>query len=99
MRGRRIEQENGNLETIFLTILWNDMLEKMNKKSKVLQSKDVNILVATNLLESMTTYLQETRDKFSEYEFKVRSMCPDTHYSDEKKRERKQSVRLTRYDG
>ena len=73
-----------NLETIFLTILWNDMLERTNKTSKVLQSKDVNILVATNLLESMKTYLQETRDKFGEYEFKARSMCPDTHYSDEK---------------
>ena len=45
----------------------------------------MNILVATNLLESMKTYLQETRDKFSEYEFKARSMCPDTHYSDEEK--------------
>ena len=88
-----------NLETIFLTILWNDMLERMNKTSKVLQSKDVNILVATNLLESMKTYLQETRDRFSEYEFKAKSMCPDTHYSDEKKRERKRSVRLTRYNG
>ena len=88
-----------NLETIFLTILWNDMLERMNKTSKVLQSKDVNILVATNLLESMKTYLQETRDRFSEYEFKGRSVCPDTHYSDEKKREGKQSVCLTRYDG
>ncbi len=85
-----------NMETIFPTILRNDMLERMNKTSKVLQSKDVNILVATNLLVSMKTYLQETRDKFSEYEFKARSMCPDTHYSDEKKREQKQSVRLTR---
>ena len=69
-----------NLETIFLTILWNDMLERMNKTSKVLQSKDVNILVATNLLESMKTYLQENRDKFSEYDFQARSVCPDTHY-------------------
>ena len=69
-----------NLETIFLTILRNDMLERMNKTSKVLQSKDVNILVATNLLEAMKTYLQETRDKLSEYDFKARSVCPDTHY-------------------
>ena len=26
-------------------------------------------------------------------------VCPDTHYSDEKKQEGKRSVRLTRYDG
>ncbi|XP_045609870.2 uncharacterized protein [Procambarus clarkii] len=71
----------------------------MNKTNKVLQSKDVNILVATNLPESMKSYLQETRDKFSVCEFKARSMCPDTDYSDGKKRERKRSVRLSRYDG
>ena len=61
-----------NLEKIFLKILWNDMLERMNKTSKVLQSKDVNILVATNLLESMKIYLQDTRDKFSEYVWNIK---------------------------
>ena len=65
------------LETGFLTVLWHDILERINKTSKVLQSKDVNI-VAMNLLDSVKTYLQETRDKFSEYESKARSMCPET---------------------
>ena len=60
-----------DLEMIFLTILWNDILERMNKTSKVLQSEEVDILVAMNLLESMKTYLQEIRDKFSEYELKA----------------------------
>ena len=74
-----------HLETIFLTILWKDILERMNTTSKVLQSKDVNILVATNLLESLKSYLQETRDKFTEYKFEARSVCPDADYYDEKK--------------
>ena len=87
-----------HLETIFLTILWKDILERMNTTSKVLQSKDVNILVATNLLESLKSYLQETRDKFTDYEFKARSMCPDADYYDGKKRERTRSVRFSRYD-
>ena len=69
-----------HLETIFLTILWKYILERMNTTSKVLQSKDVNILVATNLLESLKSYLQETRDKFTEYEFKATSMCLDPDY-------------------
>ena len=64
--------------TIFLTILWNDILERVNKTSKVLQSKDVDILVAMNLLTSLKTYLQEIRDKFSEYEEKAKSRCPDS---------------------
>ncbi|XP_040197362.1 zinc finger MYM-type protein 1-like [Rana temporaria] len=86
-----------NLETIFLTILWNDVLERVNKTSKVLQSEDMNILVAMNLLESLKTYLQDTRDRFSAYELKARSRCPDSEYKE--KREGKRSVRLTRYDG
>ena len=81
---------------IFLTILWND--ERVNKTSKVLQSEDVNILVAINLLESLNTYLQEIRDKCTEYKLKARSRCPDSDYSDVKKWEQKQSVHLTRYD-
>ena len=61
------EELGKNLETIFLTILWNGILERVNKTSKVLQSEDVSILAAMNLLESLKTYLQEIRDKFSEY--------------------------------
>ena len=40
------------LETIFLTIFWNDILERVNKTSNILQSKDVDILVAIDLLKS-----------------------------------------------
>ena len=59
----------------------------------------MNILAAMNLLESMKTYLQEMRDKFSEYELKTRSSCPGSDYSDVTKWERKRCVCLTRYDG
>ena len=52
-----------------------------------------------NLLKSLKTYLQEIKDKFSEYELKAKSKCPDLDYSDANKRERKRSVHLTRYDG
>ena len=87
------------LETIFLTIPWNDILERVNKTNKVLQSQDVDILVAMNLVTSLKTYLQEIRDKFSEYELKAKSRCPDSDYSDANKLERKRSVILIRYDG
>ncbi|KAG7156522.1 hypothetical protein Hamer_G006491 [Homarus americanus] len=84
------------LETIFLTNLWNDILERVNKTNKVLQSKDVDMLVAMNHLKSLKTYLQEIRDKFNEYELKGKSThrCLGSDYSDANKRERKLSVRL-----
>jgi len=86
------------LETIFLTILWNDILERVNKTSKILQSTDVDILVAMNLLTSLKTYLQEIREKFSKYELKTKSRCPDSDYSDANKRERNRSIILTTCD-
>ncbi|XP_042227821.1 uncharacterized protein LOC121870117 [Homarus americanus] len=95
----RLSKKMEKLETIFQTILWNDSLERVNKTSKALQSKDVDILVAVNHLKSLKTYLQEIRDKFSEYELKAKSRCLDSDYSDANKSERKQSVLLTRYDG
>src|SRR6218665_1445993 len=57
-RDRRRETEGlrkrmENLETLFLTTLWKDILERANKTSKVLQSKDVDMLVAMYLLESL----------------------------------------------
>ncbi|XP_022248903.1 uncharacterized protein LOC111087236 [Limulus polyphemus] len=61
------------LETIFLTIVLNDILERVNKTSKILQSKDVDIFVAIELLKSLKAYLREMRDKFSEYEAKVKA--------------------------
>jgi|SRR6218665_2380557 len=58
-----------------------DTLDRVNKTSKFLQSKDVDILGAMDLLESLKAYLDEIRDKFGEYELKTRDRCPDSDYS------------------
>ena len=34
-----------------------------------------------DLLESLKAYLEEIRDKFSEYKLKARAGCPDSDYS------------------
>lgn len=98
----RIEAEGlskkmSKLETVILTMVWNDM----NKTSKVLQSKDVDILAAVDLLKSLKSYLDHMRDEFEDYELaaKANSRCPDPEFSDEHKRARKRSVQLTRDDG
>src|SRR6218665_2227868 len=58
-----------------------DTLERVNKISKLFQSKDVDILGSMDLLESLKAYLDEIRDKFGEYELKTRDRCPDSDYS------------------
>ena len=47
-----LSKNTEKLDTIFLTILWNDILERVNKTSNILQSRDVDILVAIDLLKS-----------------------------------------------
>ena|SRR6218665_1363995 len=55
--GQRKRMEN--LKTIFMATLWKDILEGANKTSKVLQSKDVDMLVAMYLLESLRGILRK----------------------------------------
>ena len=92
-----------NMETIFPKILRTDMLERMNKTSKVLQSKDVNILVATNLLVSMKTYLQKLEINLVNMNSKP-GVCVQIHITVMRKNGNKNKVcvvldRLTIYDG
>ena len=71
-----------NLETIILTIIWNDILERINKTSKILQSKDKGLIEAMNLLNSLKNYVHDMENKFDAYELKARKRCPESDYSD-----------------
>lgn len=64
-------QKMENLETVFLTNLWNAILERVNKTSRDHAVRRYEHIVALNLLESLKNYLQEIRDKFIEYELKA----------------------------
>jgi len=45
-----------------------------------------------DLLESLTTYLEKIRDKFSEHKVRAGIRCPDSDYSVVNKFKQKQSV-------
>ncbi|XP_069494240.1 zinc finger MYM-type protein 1-like [Ambystoma mexicanum] len=87
------------LETIFLTIVWNDILLRFNETSKTVQKEDINLSVAVNIIQSLKLYVQEIRDKFNEYEVKAKAKAPEADYSDQGKRVKQRSSRLTGFEG
>lgn len=72
-----LSQKMENLKTVFLTNLWNAILERVNKTSRDLAVRRYKHIVALNFLESLKNYLQEIRNKFSAYELKASSRYLD----------------------
>jgi len=81
VRGRRTEEKTENLETIFSTTLWEDVLESISQQNQGLAVNMWGPTAAMKLFESLRAYLEEIRDKFSEHELKARARCPDSDYS------------------
>ncbi|EFN63408.1 Zinc finger MYM-type protein 1, partial [Camponotus floridanus] len=50
------------LETVFLTIFWNDVLIRLNKTNKMLQKTTLTLSVAVKMLKSLTLYISEKRN-------------------------------------
>ncbi|KAL4082431.1 hypothetical protein QTP88_029898 [Uroleucon formosanum] len=48
----------GSLEMCFLTLVWNDVLERFNKVSKSLQSVDIGLGTVVELYHSLVMYLE-----------------------------------------
>jgi hypothetical protein len=47
------------LETTFLTVVWNDILIRINSASEVLQKQNMNLLVAVKLIKSLIAYVRK----------------------------------------
>lgn len=52
----------------FLTILWNDILERIDKVSNYLHSEALNLVAGMKQLSSLHSYLNEKRNEFDRYE-------------------------------
>ena len=56
------------LETGTLVELWDILLERMNKTSKLLQSEGLPLNNAVNLLQSLSSFIESQRDRFDHFE-------------------------------
>ncbi|CAM2098060.1 unnamed protein product [Caretta caretta] len=63
-----LSQAMCTLETGILCEVWNDILQPFSRCSLSLQSAQIDLSTAVNLLRSLGTVLQQMRDSFDEYE-------------------------------
>lgn len=94
-----LEKKLDKLETVFLTILWNEILSRFNAVSKLLQSEKVNLSVAVKMLKSLIVFIREKRDGFDDYESKSKAKSVVKEYHDTQRRQTKRSSILAFADG
>lgn len=97
-RATGLKKNMERLETVFLTIFWNDVLMRLNKTNKMLQKTTLTLSVAVKMLKSLTLYISEKRNKFDWYEKRANEIAPNSVYKDINKRIKKRSTRLTYFD-
>ncbi|KYN00128.1 Zinc finger MYM-type protein 1 [Cyphomyrmex costatus] len=57
-----------SLEYCFLALLWNDILDRFNKVSKILQSTNTDLPTVVELYQSLIKYIESMRTNFENYE-------------------------------
>lgn len=62
-------------DTAFLTLLWNDLLQRIDKTSETLQKEELDLLKAIKYLQALQTFLEEKRNTFDEYENAATKLC------------------------
>ena len=74
------------------TVIWNTILERINRTSKELQSTSLNINTAVRiiLLKSLHSYIYKLRDEFNNLEKKAKQLCNILTYSSKRARYIKQ---------
>lgn len=76
-------------ETAILTVLWDKILQRMNRASKSLQEMQYNILFGTKLLESLSDFMKEVRNNICEIEKDAQSLTESRQYKATRFRKRK----------
>lgn len=64
-----------NFQTVLLIVIWNDILQRVDKVSKTLQTEELDLLGATKELESLSLFLNEKSEKFDDFEAEALKMA------------------------
>ncbi|KAF7652124.1 hypothetical protein LDENG_00101180 [Lucifuga dentata] len=66
------------METAFMTILWDTVLQRYNATSHKLQQSDLDLATAVKLLESLQSFVGPLCDQFSAFEDAARTLSTTT---------------------
>jgi hypothetical protein len=85
------------LETVFLTIIWNEILNRFNETSKTVQKENIDLQVVIKIINSLKFFIQSMRERFGEYEILAKEKTENAEYSNTNKRKQQRSKRF--FDG
>ncbi|XP_004212877.3 zinc finger MYM-type protein 1-like [Hydra vulgaris] len=94
-----IAKKMDQLEYGILLELWTPILDRFHKTSLKLQSPQLDLNEAVQLLTSLKEYVNSLRAQFYFFEKKGKEITGSTSYKEENQRKRERSVQLTRHDG
>ena len=77
------------LDTVFMAVFWNIILERFNRVSMALQSAEIELGKAVKLLQSLQDFVSELRGNFDAIEMRAKQKDPSAKYKDAEKRIRK----------
>lgn len=64
-----------DFQTNLITVLWNEILQREDKTSNNLQKEELDLLGATRELQTLSTFFNEKRNCFDDYEAKAMKMA------------------------
>ena len=67
-KARGLSERMCQLEMGIYTVFWNDILERVNATSKILQDPQLDLNSAVAAVKSLRTFIESKRDRFEEYE-------------------------------
>lgn len=84
------------LETVFMTIFWTNILERVNKTSKKLQSVDIDLITVVELYKFLIHYIESLRNEnsFKIFEDIAIKKSGIKDYNDHNKRKRKRKIHI-----
>lgn len=87
----------GKLETALMTIFWDTVLNRFKLTSNGLQKRDMDLMTAVRLLESLYTYVASLRGQFADFETSARAVLGVTQtYQSETNRVSKEEPLMMR---
>ena len=69
------------LDTVFMAVFWNIILERFNRVSMALQSAEIELGTAVKLLQSLQDFVSELRGNFDAIEMRAKQKDPSAKYN------------------
>ncbi|GFR19299.1 dimer_Tnp_hAT domain-containing protein [Trichonephila clavata] len=87
-----------SFQTTLFTVIWDEILQRVDKTSEILQREELDLLCATKVLQTLSLFLSEKRSNFDDYEARALQLAnvPEPNY--EKKSEKGNFFQMNKTD-